>query len=140
MQEAVKNLPGPRKIGDKAFQERQAKRALRSRSNTVYGSRKGDPSGKGSAGEIPLRHDRQEFDAGDPDENPFLKANGDRVSIGALELLLEKDPGLLDVAIETEVSHADSPRKGAIEVLTSMEDGRAGGPRDSVVELLGKLG
>jgi hypothetical protein len=72
-------------------------------------------------------------------KNPFLDELGGRVSITTLEELVTEDPILLDIALETELSHLDRPRKGAIAVLRAAEGVRPGGPRQSVITLLDQL-
>jgi hypothetical protein len=118
----VKTQYGPRKLGKKAWAELQAKAQLRSRQATVYGDRKmGRRRGTGEK------------------KNPFLDELGGRVSITTLEELVTEDPILLDIALETELSHLDRPRKGAIAVLRAAEGVRPGGPRQSVITLLDQL-
>lgn len=117
MDEARPNLPGPRKIGKKAFEKRQKEKVNKSRPATVYGRRKGGPV---AAEEKPY---------------PFEKANGNPITISSLKELLAEKPELLGAAIEYECS-LDDPRKGAVEHLLELEQGRDEGPREDVVQLL----
>lgn len=139
MQEAVRNQYGPRKIGEREFAKQQAQKSLMARQATIYGKRKG---GGGAPKPIALTHsdpERPRSEANQPEKSPFLKENGDRVTLGAMEMLLEKDPSLLDLAIEAEFSHKDEPRKGGVEILLRLEGQRPGGPRESVTKLLGQV-
>lgn len=127
----AKTMYGRRKLGEKVYAEQQAKKPLKSRQGTVYGKRKAPQAPVPMpAATTPARRAR--------DENPFLLPTGARVSVPKLGELIE-DPDLLDLAIETELSHPDKPRKGAIEALRDAENGRDGGPRASVTRLLDQL-
>ena len=121
---------GKRKLGPKKWAEQQAKNKLSTREGTVYGKRKKGMIAPSAAPVAP-----KDVDA----PNPFLQKSGSRVSVQRLEEILEGDAKLLDLAIETELSHPDKPRKSAVEVLTDFEAVRAGGPRESVTKLLSKL-
>lgn len=134
----VPNRYGPRKIGQEEFERQQAMKQFEGRQSTVYGPRKGDPSKP-----VLLKHTDPDKDRDRPREsaagaNPFRKEDGDVVTIGRMGELLEENPGLLDVAIETELAQAE-PRKGAVELLLKTERARPAGERESVIQLLDKL-
>jgi hypothetical protein len=130
MADARKVQYGVRKLGKKAWLEQQAKNKVSTREATVYGKRKG--------GRVPVPVAAPVREANDEPRNPFVQGKG-RVSIVRLGEILEKEPNLLDLAIETEVSHPDGQRKGALELLAEIEGKRPGGPRESVTKLLAKL-
>lgn len=138
----MKQMPnryGPRKIGEEEFQRQQAMKQFEGRQATVYGKRKGD----GNAKPVLLKHTDPDTQRDKPREaaetgNPFRDEKGEVVTIGAMKEVLEADPSLLDVAIETELAQSE-PRKGAIEFLMKTERARPAGERESVIQLLEKL-
>jgi len=124
---------GPRKLGQEAFERQQAAKPFEHRQATVYGAR------KGNVPKLVLEGDAEPQKADQGDGNPFLTAAGAPVPLGTLESLLEASPELLDVAVETEVG-TGKPRVGAVELLTKLENARPDGARESVLNLLTKLG
>jgi len=138
MEDSKPNAYGKRKLGAKKWAEEEERRELKSRQATVYGNRKrGGKRPPGTATDVVTRDDQG--NAGDPGSlNPFVRKGGDRVTIAQMAEALEADPGQLDVAIETELSHPDKPRKGAVDLLLKIENARREGAREAVVKLLTK--
>lgn len=130
----TKTRYGPRKIGAEEFAKQQADKVLRGRPSTKYGPRKG--GAKKIEADTPAPDSSR---AQDPSKNPFLSPKGERVPLGTLESILDDEPELFDLALETEVA-AEEARKGAVELLRKLELDRDGGPRESVIQLLSKLG
>lgn len=145
----MKQLPvryGPKKIGQEEFERQQAMKQFEGRQGTVYGKRKGDGA---DPSKVVLKHSNPESGRSrknapkesardEPQGNPFVDEKGSVVTISDMGEILEGKPGLLDVAIETELAQP-SPRKGAVELLQKTENARPSGARESVLELLGKL-
>lgn len=129
---------GKRKLGQKAWEAREAAKQTRSRDSTVYGKRKAgakrSPS-KADTTETILVVDGDGRPA-EPSANPFVAETGERVTIARLEELLDEHPEYIDLALETELGHEDPPRKGALAHLRSLEGTRPEGPRESVISLL----
>lgn len=124
---------GRRKLGKEAYEKQQEKNQLGSRQATIYGRRKAPQ--RRPEGEVPKVVTTLE-----DKENPFVDAKGGRVPVKVMRELIAKDPMLLDLALETELSHAEKPRKSAVEALRELEGVRPGGPRESVNKLLDKMG
>lgn len=132
--QTAKTKYGPRKIGDSAFAKQQAEATLSKRGATKYGPRKG---GGVRAGDPDNVNDEAGYDE-DANTNPFLTEDGKLVSIGDAKDVLDAEPELLDLAIETEAA-SGSPRKGAVEHYLKLESERDSGPRDGVVSILERL-
>jgi hypothetical protein len=130
----AKTMYGPKKLGRAKWEEQQGTMKARNREGTVYGKRKVPPT-KAATAVPPGAPPRVNGD----EKNPFLNDQGGRVSVAKLEELISEDPTLLDLALETELSHPDKPRKGAIDTLRRLEGTRGSGPRGSVMKLLEQL-
>lgn len=130
MNDAVKSRYGPRKLGQKAFEEQQSKQKMTSRDGTtVFGKRKA-----GSA--RPEFHERK---AAAEVEKKGEATEWGKLSIKDLDARLTAEPGLLDIASVAELERAE-PRKGAAEILLRFEKERPGGAREQMVKLLGQVG
>jgi hypothetical protein len=138
VQDAKKVQYGKRKLGQAAWEEQQAKNKVSHRPSTAYGPRKAGAKRSPSSADTTVREQQPTTAAADArgETNPFLTGAGDRITISQLGVVLEEQPGLLDVAIEAELAHKDKPRKGALELLKKLENTRATGPREGVVKLI----
>jgi hypothetical protein len=118
---------GKRKLGAEEYAAQSSKKKAISSEGVVYGKRK-------TAGDEP---------PAPVERNPFLlaadKDSSGYVNLKEMEATLTKQPELLDAAIEAEFRKG-TPRKGALALFTEVENGREGGPRSDVIELLAMSG
>lgn len=135
---AAKTLYGPRKIGQKAWKEQQAEQKFSNRGATVYGTRKGGGGRAGDPQHVATADDDQGATGVTQSGNPFLGDDDQIVTISTMKEVLEANPELLDLAIETEVEQ-EEPRVGAIGHLKKLEGERPGGPREGLMQLLERM-